>query len=64
MTMQSIQNAAAVARLGRWDRVYSDLHRKWVRFSHWTDSTSAQVLDSDTCEPLPDEVHRSQLRVA
>jgi hypothetical protein len=44
--------------------VYSTLHGKFVRFGQWTSSTSAEVLDSDTCQPLPDEVHPTQLKAA
>jgi hypothetical protein len=62
--MKSIQNTMAVARLGRLDRVYSELHGRWVRFLQWTSQDSALVADSDTCEPLPDEVHREQLRAS
>jgi hypothetical protein len=61
-TTTTTARTAAVAKLGRFDRVYSDLHGKWVRFGQWTSQDSAEVLDSDTCEPLPDEVNRSQLR--
>lgn len=63
MTTTDVAMALKVARLGRFDRVYSDLHGRWVRFSRWTGADSAEVLDSDTCEVLPDEVHRSQLRL-
>ena len=61
--MQSqVQNEIRVAGLGRFDRVYSVLHQRWVRFLCWEDSTWAEVADSDSCEPLPDLVHREQLR--
>jgi hypothetical protein len=59
---QTTTREQKVAGLGRFDRVYSELHGMWVRFLAWEDSCYAQVGDSETCEPLADLVHKSQLR--
>jgi hypothetical protein len=56
------RNTLAVARLGRFDPCYSVLHGCRVRFGQWADSTWAEVLDNNTCAPLPDLVHKTQLR--
>lgn len=44
------------ATLTYGDRVYSLIHKQWVRFSHMADSTYAAVTDDDGRE-LPDLVH-------
>lgn len=44
-----------------YDRVFSVVHGKWVRFLRW-EGDLAVVADSDTGRELPDLVHRTQLR--
>lgn len=53
-----------LTRLRQWDRVFSTLHGKFVRFLWWDrGGLSAAVADSDTCEQLPDWVHWTQFRL-
>jgi hypothetical protein len=52
-----------VVALRKWDRVFSTLHGKFVRFLDWDKSgLRAAVADSDTLEQLPDWVHWTQFR--
>lgn len=48
--------------LSRGDKVFSHLHKAWVRFLKW-DGDQAEVADANDpqMKPLPDYVHKSQL---
>jgi aryl carrier-like protein len=43
------------------ERVYSMVHRRWVRFIRWVDVDFAEVMENDTLAALPDLVHRELL---
>jgi hypothetical protein len=53
--------AERVLNLTYGERVYSMVHRRWVRFVRWADADFAEVMENDTLAILPDLVHRELL---
>jgi hypothetical protein len=49
-------------RVNRLDRVYSEVHRQWVRVNGVEPDGFVEVCDSETLRVLPDLVQQTQLR--
>ena len=61
MSQVTVNGRFGTRRVGQWDRVFSELHGKWVRLLGVEADGYLEVGDSESLKPLADLVHPTQL---